>query len=282
MLLAVPGHRKRHHLLGKPDGAAILNRGSAQARGLVAWYPVMHGAAVQDKVGGLVVPYVAGTGLNRLGGQLGLNAATANDLGAHTLAGTRVQNLLPASIMCVFWQDSGSAPGGTVQPHGTWFGISHNNTDSSPYWNYVLKASGGGDQISFEWNNAGVHTTMSATSGLPSAKQLHVLIATIATGAQVIYLDGASIASAANAVASISSGATSSVCLGMQPGTTGRSPGSYLVDCRVYDRAISADEARQFSVMWGDLYAGPLAFWPRRAAAAAAARAQRLALLGVG
>lgn len=244
--------------LSKPGGPApILNGGSPQAKGLVYWAPLGMPGAVQDQVQRHTTPWLVGTSLV----QTPYGAAwkcDANLLGGFAPAPAALQGLLPVTLMFVCWQQAAPVT------DAAYFGVTFAATDLTPFHQYKVVALST-STVGLAWNNAGSQVVGTAVT-FPAVGALHVCIGVIANGRQQLYLDGVSVASQANAIASVSS-SNGNIGIGQQTSDiTTRHAGAYFLDCRIYNRAITDDEARSYTDQWTDLYYQPgLRFTKKRA-----------------
>lgn len=231
----------------KPAGPTyILNAGSAQARDLLFWAPTGASGGVQDPVQGLVVPTLAGTTPILTQGGPAIDCS-GNNLGLRTAAPASLCGLLPVSLMVVFWQSNAGTTGG-LNPK--YLHISFTSTDTTPFSQYSLQVD---TNIKAQWNTAGASASL-ASATVPATAALHVGILSLATGAQALYLDGVSVATSAVAV-STPTFITPQVCIGCATSDiTTRTCGALILDARVYGRALSAQDALDFSASWNDLY----------------------------
>lgn len=253
--------------LSKPGGPPyILNGGSPQARGLVFWAAPGMSGAVQDAVQRFTSTYLVGTVPVLTPFGLGINCAS-NNLGARDSSPASLNGLLPVSLMAVFWQFS--TPTTTLGANPKIFGLSHSNADATPFVQYTLGLRNSGANVGMEWNTAGSTASLQGAA-TPANGTLNVLIGSLASGAQAIYLNGTQDATGVAAVSAATS-TTPQLLLGASV-PTDRNAGIYLLDARIYDRALTSDDARAFTDQWTDLYYQPALSFSRRPASLTAAQ----------
>jgi hypothetical protein len=210
-----------------------------QARGLLFWWndPIASMDQVRPAIGRL--PWV-GSGVGVSGSPFGLGLdCNANGRGARLAAPAHLSGLLPVTLVCHWFQVS------TPVASSELFCVTYTDTDTAPFMQYKIgytatPAYDGG----FNDGGALQHCT---GSGTPSTGAFHVGVFTIANGAQALYLDGVSAATSSFA-ASAPIFVTPQLGIGVTSSdVTTRNPGAYILDCRIYNRAFSALEVRQFS-----------------------------------
>lgn len=247
----------------KPGGPAyMLNGGSDQARGLVFWAPLGMAGGSWDPIQGLFVPTFGGAAPTITPNGIGM-ACTANNTGLRVTSPTSLNNKLPVSLMVVFWQNA------TPTANAVWFGVHYTSTDTSPFQQYSINCDATPTNLRFQYNNAGSAVTITG-SGLPATGALHVLIGSLQSGNQKLYLDGAQNGTGSNAVTSVSS--TGSPAMGIGANTsdiTTRNPGAIILDARIYDRPLSAQDAIDYTLAWDELYLRDSPIRARRNAVAA-------------
>lgn len=234
----------------KPGGPPyILNGASPQAQGLIYWAPLGMAGAVQDLVQGHTSQALVGTVPILTPYGLAMNCGTANNLGFRTAAPASLQGLQAVSLMVVFWQQA------TPVANAPLFGVSYTSTDSGGFQQYVIMASTT-TAMKAAWNNAGALVS-GTTATYPANGAFHIAAATIITGSQILYVDGVQVASDALAISSINS-SNGNIEIGQQTSdVTTRTSGAYILDCRIYNRILTATEVRAFTDNWTDLYYVP-------------------------
>ena len=255
----------------KPNHS-IANASSPQAQGLAFWAPCGYGPGVLDPRSGLYVPPIVSAVAPRItaSGLVGMDC-TVNNQGARITTPATLNGLFPMSVMVCFFQVA------TPSAYGTYGGCTYTNTDAGPYNQYNIGHNSAGNTLEFRYNSAGTQRELIG-SGVAANGAVHVLIATLDDGAQALYLDGTSNATAALAAAAPTYG-TSQLTVGQQTSDqTTRNCGAIVFDLRLYSRALSAQDARDFTNQWTDLYVVPSVPWGRLASLTL----KQLAALGVG
>lgn len=253
----------------KPN-VPILNASSSQARGLIAWCPVgLPTQAVVELCTGTILGHLAGT--RQVPTQWGRGIdCSANNLGARGNAPLQVQNRSSVSIMVVFYQAI-TAP----VANSAYFGVSYTSTDTGGFEQLALLAGNPASDLRLSWNNAGTVADLIAVGGTPAAGTYNVVVGVIGTGAQALYLNGVSLTTGSAAISGVAASGTPIIGMGQQTADlTTRSTGAYVLDGRIWDRQLTADEARIFSLNWTDLYLPVSSSWSAGHAAAAGATGQ--------
>jgi hypothetical protein len=190
------------------------------------------------------LPRLASTVTNGTQFGLGLNC-TANNRGARVASPAYLNGLLPVSLMAVWWQVAAPANSSEI------FCVTYTNTDTTPFMQYKIGYTNTG-VYDGGWNDGATlrHVT---GSGAPANTRLHVGVFTIVNGAQFLYLDGVQAASDTRA-ASAAISVTPQIGIGCASSDiTTRNPGCHVLEARIYNRALTAFEAREYSRRWAEL-----------------------------
>lgn len=243
--------RMGNEVLQKPAWPFKMDLESCYTKGLALWLPAGPTGVMFDPITGTMFPSSGGGKI--VGGVTGpALECLANDQGVQLAAPTSICGLTTVTLIAFFSQIS------TPNSNGAHLEISFTNANTTPFNQYTIQCGGTATNLQLSWNNAGSSTNISATGKTPANGTLfNVLVGTIQHGAQQLWLNGESIATGANALASVSVGAAPLLSIGCSALGTLRTIGALVHDVRLYNRVLTDDEIKLLSNPAGmlDLYA---------------------------
>jgi len=131
-------------------------------------------------------------------------------------------------------------------PNQFW-GITHNNTDSSPFQSLTLGIDSSGFWAFFRNDGTGLQT-INHSGITPSIGDFILMVGVVdANGDESFWSflgDGTFYSDSGNSTASLAYGATSELVIGSQPGTAGRNPQSIFRFGYLWDRGLTESEVR--------------------------------------
>ncbi len=218
----------------KPRIGRALDPAAPLARGLICHLPLWEGTGryCYDAAGGLALAISGATWGS--GSAPGLSFAATNSAATSVALPATLQVGWPITFACGF-RTLGAATNAAVL-----FGTSYNSSANSPYFGWAL-AYYSTTGYNLELNSAGATNSIHGT-GLASAGTDAVLSATIGASAQAVYLNGASYCSGSTALSNPTYGAGPQLCVGVEPGTSGRTVNALMYWCAAWNRALTAAE----------------------------------------
>jgi hypothetical protein len=159
---------------------------------------------------------------------------TATGLGVEVLVPERLKLSLPLTL------DAWFVPTGAADAFSAVFGLTHNNTDSSPFDAVHLSYTNTGTAFRVSYSSGGNPFALNSATG-PTTGLLSHLLAVMTATTQDLYLNGVKIASASSAISAPNFGATALLTFGNYTGVSRNS--ALLGLCgRVWNRALSTME----------------------------------------
>lgn len=131
---------------------------------------------------------------------------------------------------------------GTPTNNASIFGVTHNNTDSSPFESYQLAIEATGKFV-LNFNN-GVILQQASSSVAPVVGEEVTLVGVVVGGATKLYRNGVEIASNAAAIGSLAYGASTLLCAGDYTGIS-RTTNMRILWGGIWSRALTQDETRR-------------------------------------
>lgn len=226
----------------RPPYPFRLNSDSPEAIGLLSWLPVIGGASLRDWfVPSTDLPVVNAANLVTSEFGLGLDSFSANDVGARLVTPAYLKGLNPVTLT---WTGMSVAAAST---NSEIFGVSDNNTDTSPYVTYGIGFDGS-SKLRGEFTTS-FNTFFEVTSGIALTKfSLTQVVFTLTGNDQRVYLNGIQVAiNTATGFTGGIAGASSQYCVGINASNLARSPGIVTYDARVYNRLFSVSD---IATMW--------------------------------
>lgn len=223
----------------KPPLGAPLRRGLPLARGLALSFDLREGAgSVRDAVTGLVLAPQNGPSWGACAdGRAGVS--TANDAGWSGLLPAALQT----SALTLVWR--GVLLGTPSASSGIW-GTDYGGTDASPFISAGLEFNSGPSAWELFYAMGGTFHQLDAP-GLPPAGKLTTLVATIQSGDQAIYQDGALVGTDTQS-GSLTWASGTKLYLGCYFTGLGRASNTATSMARWYSRVLSPGEIRALSL----------------------------------